>query len=543
MASKGVIIVNQFIPRSARARGHRPIIFVILVSIIFLVSSLFVGSNSARASLDEGFTDLGVIKLGSDSVAPSGNITYTITAVNAGPDPATATLTDNLPAGTTFVSLSAPAAWSCTTPPVNSGGTVTCIRAAFPVGASEDLTLVIKANSEATPGSFITNTATIASDVPDSTDENDNATTSTLVTGGTRADVQVTKTANSDFAFADTDVTFTVTVLNAGPSTAANVSFTDTLDNGAPSSPMVFGSFTAPAGWSCPSPSNTTTCSIASLPANSPQVFTLVAHIPNGTASGTTYTNQATLSPSDSDPNSENNSAAAAVTVVDHPDLTVTKSHAGSFKQGDNGDAYTITVSNTSVSPSVGAVTLSESLPAGLIARSLSGTGWNCDSIPVGGTPGPATLNCTRSDSLSGGNSYNDLTLTVDVSCNAAASLTNRATVSGGGDLTPGNNTANDPTSISPDATPPTIVCPGSISRFVDSGQNGATINPGLPVATDNCNVTITGIRSDGKPLNALYPVGVTIITWTAKDTAGNTASCAQSIVVMVPSSNRRPHP
>ena len=93
------------------------------------------------------------------------------------------------------------------------------------------------------------------------------------------------------------------------------------------------------------------------------------------------------------------------------------------------------------------------------------------------------------------------------------------------------------------DIQTPTITCPGNIARFTDPGQLTATINPGTPVTGDNCPLTVTGVRSDGKPLNAPYPVGVTIINWKAQDSA-NVAGCGQSILVMVPSGNRRrPHP
>jgi hypothetical protein len=90
------------------------------------------------------------------------------------------------------------------------------------------------------------------------------------------------------------------------------------------------------------------------------------------------------------------------------------------------------------------------------------------------------------------------------------------------------------------DTVPPTITCPGSIAKFTDSGQFNAIVNPGTPVALDNCSVSISAVRSDGKLLSAPFPVGVTIITWTATDVGGNTASCGQSILVMVPSGQRR---
>jgi HYR domain-containing protein len=93
------------------------------------------------------------------------------------------------------------------------------------------------------------------------------------------------------------------------------------------------------------------------------------------------------------------------------------------------------------------------------------------------------------------------------------------------------------------DTQPSTITCPGGMTKFTDPGQFTAKVNPGTPVASDNCStVSVTGVRSDGKPLSAPYPLGVTVITWTAKDGAGNTDSCSQTIVVLVPSGQRR-HP
>ena len=91
---------------------------------------------------------------------------------------------------------------------------------------------------------------------------------------------------------------------------------------------------------------------------------------------------------------------------------------------------------------------------------------------------------------------------------------------------------------------PPTITCPGTITKFSDPGQLGAFINPGTPVAVDDCpGVSVTGVRSDGKPLNALYPIGVTMITWTAKDSTNHTATCVQTIVVMLPSEGHKRRP
>jgi hypothetical protein len=54
------------------------------------------------------------------------------------------------------------------------------------------------------------------------------------------------------------------------------------------------------------------------------------------------------------------------------------------------------------------------------------------------------------------------------------------------------------------------------------------------PATSDNCGTpTVTGTRSDGLPIDAPYPVGVTTITWTAKDAAGNTSSATQTVTVV----------
>jgi uncharacterized repeat protein (TIGR01451 family) len=126
------------------------------------------------------------------------------------------------------------------------------------------------------------------------------------------------------------------------------------------------------------------------------------------------------------------------------PDLTVAKSHAGNFVSGDTGRTYSITASNAGGAPTAGTVSVSDTLPAGLTATAIAGTGWTCTL---------ATLTCTRSDALGTGASHPVITLTVSVASSAPASVTNTATVSGGGETSTGNDTATDPTTINPPAS------------------------------------------------------------------------------------------
>ena len=119
--------------------------------------------------------------------------------------------------------------------------------------------------------------------------------------------------------------------------------------------------------------------------------------------------------------------------------LTIASAHTGTFTQGQSNATYALTVTNGgSAGATAGAVAVTETAPSGLIPVSMQGAGWTC--------AGPT---CVRSDALAPGSSYPSITLTVDVANNAPASLTNTATVSGGGSA---NGSASDATAI--DALP-----------------------------------------------------------------------------------------
>ncbi|NOT61302.1 MAG: DUF11 domain-containing protein, partial [Acidobacteria bacterium] len=118
---------------------------------------------------------------GPDPIVAGNNLTYTITVTNSGPDPAaTVVLNDTLPAGTTFVSLTAPSGWSCTTPAVGATGTVSCSNASFAVGSAA-FTLVVNVGLSAA-NSTLSNTATATSTTTDPAPGNESGTATTTVT-------------------------------------------------------------------------------------------------------------------------------------------------------------------------------------------------------------------------------------------------------------------------------------------------------------------------------------------------------------------------
>jgi len=159
-----------------------------------------------------------------DPVPVSSNLVYTLTVANIGPDQATGvTLTDTLPAGTTFQSASI-GTGSCAPPAM---GVVTCTIGNIAAAASVTATITI----QGTAAGVITNNATVAlTEVDPDTSNNSASVTTTVV----------------DFAISVAPASVTVTLGNSG-------TYTVTLM-------AVGGRFDNSIGLSCTSPPTGVTC-------------------------------------------------------------------------------------------------------------------------------------------------------------------------------------------------------------------------------------------------------------------------------------------
>lgn len=74
----------------------------------------------------------------------------------------------------------------------------------------------------------------------------------------------------------------------------------------------------------------------------------------------------------------------------------------------------------------------------------------------------------------------------------------------------------------------PVITQPGPIEVDAEPGACSATLDLFLPITMDNCAISSLTKNHEGDD----YPVGETIITWTAVDIHGNTATATQTVVV-----------
>ncbi|WP_412027145.1 beta strand repeat-containing protein [Deinococcus yunweiensis] len=233
-----------------------------------------------------------------------------------------------------------------------------------------------------------------------------------------------------------------------------------------------------------------------------------------------------------------NNTSEFSANMPFYPDLTISKTHTGTWTQGDTGRTYTLTVNNVGSTVTSGTVTVTDTLPAGLSATAISGTGWSCVL---------GTLTCTRSDALAIGGSYPVITVTVNVSGTAPASVTNTAAVSGGGEVTTTNNTASDPTTINPLADLSitktdgvTTFRAGSVLTYTvvvsnagPSGATAATVSDPLPAGIPAANMTYTAAVSGGAT-TTVSGTGTGALNDTVTVPVGGTV--AYTVTVTVPS-------
>ncbi len=389
------------------------------------------GNNSASDPTTViGLPDLTISKTHTGDFTVGTNGSYSITVSNgasAGPTTGAITVTDVLPTGLTYVSGTG-TGWSCGA----VGQTVTCTRAASLAGGASAPAITLTAAVGAAAVPSVTNTASASTPGETATGNNSSSNPTTVIG---LPDLTISKTHTGNFTVG-TNGTYSITVSNgvsAGPTTGA-ITVTDVLPTGL--------TYVSAAGttWSCGAVGQTVTCTRASSLAGASTTPAITLTVATGAAAAPSVTNTASVS-TPGETATGNNSDSDPTTVGSLPDLSITKAHSGNFTVGTNG-VYTITVANSaSAGPTTGAITVTDTLPAGLTYVSATGTGWSCGVSSQ-------TVTCTRAAALAAGGSAPAITLTVGVGAAAAPSVTNTASVSTPGETATGNNSDSDPTTV-----------------------------------------------------------------------------------------------
>ncbi len=414
--------------------------------------------------------DLSITKTdGVTTAAPGGSVTYSITAANAGPDAAAATVADTFPASLTCT-------WTC----AGAGGG-TCSAAGsgnindavnLPVGASTTYTASCAVSASAT--GTLSNTATVAATtagLTDPTPGNNSATdTDTLVPS---ADLGITLTDGVTSATAGGSVTYTIAASNAGPSNVTGATIVDTF----PASLTCTWTCVGAGGGTCTASGAGNINDTANLPSGGSVTYTASCAV-SASATGS-LVNTATVTSGTTDPNPGNNTATDTDALGASADLAVTIADSPDPVTAGSQITYTINASNGGPSNAATAA-MSVSVPANTTFVSLTSPGgWACTTPAVGGT---GAVNCSLGSFANGATASFTLVVTVAPAFSGTISATVNVTTATT-DPVPGNNTQT--------ATTAATALTFAVTSVVSGG--GGTITCASPVAsgsTTTCTLT-----------------------------------------------------
>ncbi|RFS18750.1 DUF11 domain-containing protein, partial [Chitinophaga silvatica] len=424
-------------------------------------------NNSSVTPVPVPVANISIVKTISNSTPDAGSeVTFTITATNAGPSEATSvTATDILQSGYQLIEATTLTGTYDDATGIWNIGTMTN-------GQLAELTI----RAKVLPTGNYNNTATITSPVKD-TDPTDN--TSTITTPVVRpiTDLSIVKTVDNNTTDAGTEVTFTLTATNNGPSTANGVVVNDLLPSG-----YSFGSATPAAAYNASNGKWT----IGTMSSGDIQTLTITATVnPEGN-----YTNTASITGNEHDPTTSNNSSNVTVTRIPVADLEVIKSVDHSTPDVGTNVVFTVKAINHGASKATG-VTVNDVLQSGY---SLVNTGATAGTY----TNGIWTIGELEKDSAA--------TLTITAKVLATGIYSNSATISGNEiDRKPSNNNS----SVTPVPVPvANISIVKTISNSTpDVGSEVTfTITATNAGPSDATNVTATDVLQSGYQFKSAVP-------------------------------------
>ncbi|MDN5762273.1 MAG: DUF11 domain-containing protein [Microlunatus sp.] len=407
--------------------------------------------------------DLTVTKTASVATATAGqDLDWTVRVTNGGPSTArSVVITDQLPAGVRLISADLDGAGECET----TGGIV-CQVGSLAVGASAVLAVTVRVGADVARPSLVNSaTATAATADPDPLDNSDTST----VPVQTSADLALTKTGPPSVS-AGAPISWQLSVTNTGPSDAVGVVVTDRLPVG------ILGATATFDGGTCTLADGLFSCPVGRLPAGS-RVAVTVSGTVDPALSAASLTNQAAVSSSTPDPDTDDQTASSSTEVTSVADLSLTKTGGtGDFVAGQL-VSWTIVADNAG--PSVARqVVVRDTLPVPVTEATSSTPGCTIDG---------RVLTCAV-DELAPGSTL-PITVTGTLAADYAEdTLANTASVSSAtDDPDVGDNTATSRTDVAASADlavnkvltsgPPIAGAPIAFSVIVD--------NDGPSVATD----------------------------------------------------------
>ena len=297
---------------------------------------------NTNTTLDFGFfpqIDLEVTKeinTGLSNLIAGGNVVFDITVENLGViDGTEVVLTDAIPAGLTYVGSDNPSG-AFTVSFV--AGTVTVDMGTIPGGTTGTIQLL--ANIDSNQTSDITNVADVAGyEIEIDSANNSDSVLLELV----ESDLVIVKEGNIDPVNAGDPLTYTLTVTNNGPDSAAGVTVVDTLPSDVT---FVSGDVDGNAGQvNFDLGTGVLTANLGGM--TNGQVSVVTVNVSVGANPANTLSNTATVSATpNTDSNLANNSSSITTAVTRFVDLAISKVASGTPISGQD-VTYSLTVTNT----------------------------------------------------------------------------------------------------------------------------------------------------------------------------------------------------
>ncbi|WP_439022816.1 DUF7507 domain-containing protein [Bacillus thuringiensis] len=450
--------------------------------------------------------DLSIVKLSRPNPVIAGELlTYRLFISNAGPgDAQNVTLTDTIPSEVLNPEFS-----------IDGGNTFNPWPGFIELGtlaSGTSLSVLIQGRISSSATGTIENTAIIDSTTPDPDPTNNSSTNVTTVASS--ADILVVKVGSTVPATVGQFLTYTILVVNAGPSDAESVIINDigpseltdlefSIDGGATFNP-----------W----PGST---NIGNLAAGA--IYTILLRgIVDSTVSEL-ITNTVTVSSITPDPNPDNNTFTVVTPVEDSADLSIIKTANTTSVSPGGLLTYTLFVSNAGPS-SAQNVVVTEALPSQLDNAEFSVDG----GVTFNAWPGAVNLGTLASGALV------TILLRGTVNPNATGSITNTAVVSSDTpDPNPDNNVSTTDTPVSELADVSIIktvntntVPPGGFLAYTLFVSNTGSLNAQNVVVTDEIPPQLNNVEYsiDG---------GATFNPWPGTVNLGTLASGALRTIII----------
>ncbi len=533
-------------------RRFKQILSLRMLFAVLLAFGALIVAESAAAQAALTITDTAA----PTTVAPGATITYTQVLSNTSGTAVThpLTVTQNVPANTTFVSAvkaSGSQNWTCA---LNTG-VITCTdtsAANYASGDATTFTVIVTVNAGVANGTVITDTVSAQG-------ANTAVATNSATATVQLPDLSLTQSASSPEVAIGTNYTYSEVVTNNGPTLVATGTITVTTQTPIDT---VYEGF-AGTNWACgtaPAVGGTgaIVCTYNATLANAAAATTLTLsmQVAAGTASGTIIPNSATVADTAFvDPNPGNNTSSTSVIVEAAGSADLQLIQTASAPTAPAGTTFTDTEVVTDNGPTgvgTGTITVYMQTPANTNFQAYAGTNWTC-TTPAVNAAGP--IICTYNAALASATAASTLTISLQVNAGTATGTTilSSATVTNSGvvDPIPSNNTsitsiyvepagsADAALSMSVFPTPVFVSSPITytitVANIGPASATGVTVTDTLPAALTFVSATPSqGSCSGGLSLscalgtiaaNGTASISVSLSTSSSATTLTNTAT------------------